>query len=206
MEKDQTQSKDMQDRMENIARVQAQLEAEGYQMKDETFPALTANLMIFATGVPISILLGAVYLLVQRKNALNVFTCNWKLVLLALLISIPVHEFLHGLGFVRTCRGKWKSIGFGFQLKALMPYCFCKEALSIGAYLFGALLPCTVLGLIPSVIAIAANLPAVFLFGILNILIASGDLTIVLRLLRYIGKDVRIFDHPVKCGSIVFLK
>ena len=26
------------------------------------------------------------------------------------------------------------------------------------------------------------------------------------KLLRYIGKDVRIFDHPVKCGSIVFLK
>lgn len=156
--------------------------------------------------MPLSILLGVVYLLVQRKNALNVFTCNWKLVLLALLISVPVHEFLHGLGFVGACREKWKSIGFGFQLKALMPYCCCKEALGIGSYLFGVLLPCTVLGLIPSVIAIAANLPAVFLFGILNILIASGDLTIVLRLLRYIGKDVRIFDHPVKCGSIVFRK
>ena len=206
MENDQTQSKNMQDRAETLAHVQAQLEAEGYQMKDETFSARTANLMIFATGVPLSILLGAVYLLVQRENALNVFTCNWKLVLLALLISVPVHEFLHGLGFVGACREKWKSIGFGFQLKALMPYCCCKEALGIGSYLFGVLLPCTVLGLIPSVIAIAANLPAVFLFGILNILIASGDLTIVLLLLRYIGKDVRIFDHPVKCGSIVFLK
>lgn len=196
----------MQDRAETLAHVQAQLEAEGYQMKDETFSARTANLMIFATGVPLSILLGVVYLLVQRKNALNVFSCNWKLVLLALLISVPVHEFLHGLGFVGACREKWKSIGFGFQLKALMPYCCCKEALGIGSYLFGVLLPCTVLGLIPSVIAIAANLPEVFLFGILSILIASGDLTIVLRLLRYIGKDVRIFDHPVKCGSIVFRK
>ena len=206
MAKERAQSKEMQERLENIERVKEQLAAEGYQSTDKTFSALTANLMMFATGIPISVLLFILYYLMHRERFLALFECRWWLFFLVIGLSVPVHEFLHGVGFVRACREKWKSVGFGFHLTSLMPYCYCREALSIGSYLFAVLLPCTVLGVIPSVIGLAAEIPMLFLFGIYGIVIASGDLTIVLFLLRYIGRDVRIFDHPSKCGSIVFHK
>ena len=209
-QKQQKLSKMMQERLENSARIQAKLEAEGYQRKDATVSYLTANLMLSATGLPLCILFCLLYALRWSEGVIDVFAqffgSNRWLVLLLVILSVPVHEFLHGLGFFGFCEKKWKSVQFGFHLSSLTPYCHCREAIGIGAYYLALLLPCTVLGIIPAVIAAATGMPLLFCFGLYNIILASGDLTIALVLLRYLGKNCRILDHPNQCGSIVFLK
>lgn len=203
-------NKTMQERIENAERLQAQFEAEGWQRKDATVSYLTANLMLFVTGAPACILPILLFLTVGERSVTDLFPRVFGgrplFMFLALAVSVPVHEFLHGVGFSFACEQKWKSIRFGFHLASLTPYCHCREAIGIGSYYLALLLPCTVLGLLPAAAAVVTGIPELLGFGILNILLASGDLAIALVLLKYIGKTCRVLDHPNQCGSIVFLR
>mgnify|MGYP001071535008 FL=1 len=60
------------------------------------------------------------------------------------------------------------------------------------------------LGIIPSVIAIVAGNLFLLAIGLINILMAGGDFTIAFLLLKYIGKKVKIIDHPIECGCVIF--
>lgn len=62
------------------------------------------------------------------------------------------------------------------------------------------------LGIIPSIIAVAIGNPLVLAVGVINILCAGGDTTIACLLFKYIGRNIRISYHPIKCGCVVFEK
>ena len=123
-----------------------------------------------------------------------------------MLLSIPVHEGLHGLGWVGGCKNGWKSIRFGVMWSSLTPYCNCKEVLSVGRYYTGLLMPVTVLGLLPAAAAVITGSAALLAFGLVNILLAGGDLAIGLIIRKYIGKPALLLDHPSECGCLAFLK
>ena len=68
---------------------------------------------------------------------------------LAFLVGIPLHELLHGLGWmVFTGRG-FRSLRFGFMKTEMAPYAHWNEALKVNAYRAGILLPAVVTGLLP---------------------------------------------------------
>ena len=123
-------------------------------------------------------------------------------------MGIPVHEFLHGFGLHFSCQKKWKSIQFGVIWESFTPYCYCGEAISLGKYYLGLLMPCTVLGILTALIGAVFGSVFWLIVGLSNILFAGGDLTIACILFRYLRNksEKKILDHPSECGCTAFLK
>ena len=194
-------------RVERLNARTAELESEGYVRKDQIISILFAKIMAFALSIPFIVIFGWWF---EIRNGLHfemTFTESIAFLVL-ILVMVVVHELLHGLTWGLTAPNGFKSIAFGFMKENLTPYCTCGEPLTKGAYILGAFMPCLVLGIIPAVAAVFANSTLWLLIGLLMIMGAGGDLTIIIKLLTYRtdAKDVIILDHPSECGFIVFEK
>jgi hypothetical protein len=123
----------------------------------------------------------------------------------SLVLLIGLHEFIHGLAWKMVTRQPWSSFKFGFNLKAVMPYCHCRTMMSVAAYRFGALAPLLTLGPL-SVIALLCY-PAHWLALVAAIHLAAciGDAWIVAGLWRFKPTDL-VRDHPTEAGCEVFSK
>ena len=203
MEQDTKKQTAAEARKAECARIQAELEQQGYVREDATISILKANLMMLVTSLPICILLGLLYSLVnviRRETAFSDFRgiVFW----LAMLISIPVHEFLHGLGWVSSCKNGWKSISFGVIWKMLTPYCHCNEPMRISGYMMGAMMPCVVLGVVPAIVALFVGDLTLLVFGIIFIATSSGDIWITWLLTKENPKCL-VLDHPTEAGFYI---
>ena len=128
--------------------------------------------------------------------------------LLVFLAAVVVHELIHGLSWSLFTERRFRDIEFGFMKQYLTPYCACLVPLSKGQYVFGALMPLVVLGILPMIIGILiGSLPVLFL-GILMTVSAAGDILIVWKLLAYRSQAEQIvyMDHPTQAGGVIFEK
>ena len=163
--------------------------------------------MAFVITGPFAIAVGVIFWLMNRDvNLAYEFGHHSLWFCLLIILTTIIHEGLHGLGWVSACKEGWKSIRFGVMWDSLTPYCHCKEALSVGQYYLGLFLPMLVLGFGISAAALITHIPLLMYTGAINILMAGGDATIGCILVKYIGKKVRILDHPNQCGCIAFVK
>ena len=175
--------------------------AAGFREENATISVLKANLMAFATAGPLVAIAGFLFVNRWRDQDLSV---EFLPLLLAVVVCIAVHEFLHGIGWSFFCRDGFRSIHIGVQWRMLTPYCHCKEPLRFGPYLFGGLLPLFVLGVGIFVAAYLTGDLFLFFLSAINILSAGGDTTIALLLFKY--RDAEILDHPTDCGFVAFRK
>ena len=90
----------------------------------------------------------------------------------------------------------------------LTPYCTCLVPLSRGQYIFGALMPMIVLGILPMIVGILTGSMPVLFMGIIMTVSAAGDIMIVWRLLTYRSQaeTVVYIDHPTQAGGVIFEK
>ena len=179
------------------------LEKQGYVPEKKTVSIVKANVVAAIICVLTAVVLNAIYVLKWGQISTE-FSLSTVILFICFIISIPVHEFLHGLGFAIFCKDGWHSIRFGIMREYLTPYCSCKEPLEKWHYLFGGLLPFIVLGIIPAIIAIAAQFYGLLIFSILSIACAGGDLMIAKMLLGC--GDGKILDHPSEAGFYYFHK
>jgi hypothetical protein len=189
--------------IENYENQKNQMLKLGYEEHVNTISILKANLMVFITAGPFAIIIISIYLALWKSI---IFEINFShlIILLAIFISIPIHEFIHGFTWHFFCNKKWKSIHFGVLWKALTPYCHCKEPLNFNQYILGGLMPFLTLGLVISLIAIISGSSLILFIGLFNILVSGGDTTIAYKLLKH--RKSKIIDHPTKCGFIAFAK
>jgi len=123
----------------------------------------------------------------------------WLLIFL-LAAGIVLHELIHGVCMAAFAKKGWKSVSFGFNIKAIAPYAHCKEPLPPNAYRFSLVMPGILLGDIPVLISwFTGNILFLF-FGILFWWAAAGDV-MILWLSRNIT-DGMLQDHPEKIGFI----
>ena len=127
------------------------------------------------------------------QNQFKGISLMWLCVLF--LVSIVVHELLHGIVFACYAKSGWKSIKFGIKWKYLMPYCHCNEPISKRAYMVALLLPLIAMGIIPSVLSLFIGSVNLLMYGILLISAALGDIYMA-WLLRKEETKTRILDHP----------
>lgn len=122
------------------------------------------------------------------------------------LALIAVHEAIHGITWAACNPLHFKAIEFGFMRESLTPYCTCTEPLGRACYITGSLAPLVVLGLAPAIAGIALGAGVVFVLALLMILGASGDIFVVVELLRHKKTDDKLIcvDHPSECGLVVF--
>lgn len=196
-------------RMDEYTRIREELLAEGYTEHNAVISIVKANVMAILTALPFAVLFVVLFVILapyESGSWSNSILKNELILLAAIVVSIPVHELLHGAGWLCFCKNGRKSINFGVIWKNLTPYCHCSETLKISQYYVGLVIPFFVLGVIPCVISVINGSILLLLFGIFGIVGAGGDTTIGCLIFRYIGKNALLLDHPSECGCAVFVK
>ena len=184
------------------------LSQQGYKRNDLTISIVKANLFVFLLAIPV-IAIGV--LLFAWKNPISLLAPNPRgslLVIVLFIVLIVVHELIHGLTWSLYAEHHFKDIEFGFMKEYLTPYCTCTTPLPKSHYIMGALMPCIVLGILPTAIGILLGSSLFFWIGIIMILSAGGDIMIVWKVLAFKKQDetekVLIYDHPTQAGSVIF--
>lgn len=158
---------------------------------------LTIPLVLLITLVPYTLLWGGA----QSLTIFSSLVFPLYRFIPILIISIFLHELLHGIGWGLIGGTGWENISFG--IKQFTPYCHCEVPLSARAYRFGTLLPGLVLGFIPAVIALLLESPFLMGYSALMLMSAGGDL-IIIWLLRDLAYSRRVEDHPSAVGCRVY--
>ena len=200
-------TKDEQKRTEIFEAESAKLASEGYVSKDILISGAKANTVGMLLGL-VPIVPFAIWFMIAY-GAFNPFEQGifGIAVSVALLISIPVHEGIHGITWAIFSKNKFKSIAFGVAWKSLTPYCSCEEALKRGQYTLGAIMPDLLLGIIPMIIACIIGSADLLLYAGFMTVCAGGDLLIFTMILREKKAGQELFlDHPTKIGLVKFEK
>ena len=192
------------------------LKKQGYVRKDLAISLAKANFVGILLVLPIMILLCVIFLLVNGFAPIKDMIESHEVwtgisLVLAGLSMIPlavIHELIHGLSWGIGAKNHMKDIEYGFIKEMLTPYCYCRSPLSKGMYLFGSMMPMTILGVVVCVFGIIFASPALMIVGLLQVVGGSGDILVSSMLLRYNtkGKDIVLMDHPTDCGLVVFEK
>lgn len=173
------------------------LTAQGWRAERYTLTAAQTYLWGIIFALPFVLLAGGLYrmLLLNRAALLD----HTSLILLAvILVSVPLHEALHGLGW--KLAGRLRKGDVTFFIRGGIPMCACRTILPAKAYLAGALLPFLILGsgsflflfLCPGTVSLLAAL--------VNLTLPGADLAISWRVLR--SEASLIADNPDGAGFI----
>jgi len=175
----------------------------GKEITEYTIGLGRAHLIILLMAVPIIIIIGVPFFLVWDMDTFEsgrkVFMNN---IILYLIVGVIMHEMLHGAGWALFAPRGIRSLKFGIHWKYLAPYCHCREPLKVKHYRIGGALPLFLLGIAPSLFAIATGNGALLSFGIIFSIAAGGDI-ISLYMLRKFDGESYIHDHPDKMGFYV---
>lgn len=188
----------------------------GYERKDITISIAKANFVGLLLTLPFVIALAAGYYFrngefgiskLMHEN-LALYFIYLAIVIVSAIPLAVIHERIHGLCWSFSAENGSKDIEYGFIKEQLTPYCTCLSPLKKPAYIFGSLMPMTILGIILGIISIFIGNICLFIIAVLQTIGGSGDILITSMLLRYktSGKDVILMDHPTECGLVAFEK
>ncbi len=197
-----------QKRVAHFREMCAQLEAQGYIKTEVTIGIVMANVVACVAVIPVLALGLGLFFIVNPEGAFAFGIVEAIIALLAVFLLIVVHEALHGATWAIFAPNHVKDIEFGFMKQYLTPYCTCLSPLRKGQYILGALMPLFVLGLLPTIVGIAAGYILVTFVGLVMILAAMGDIIIVVKMLatRTPAGDVLYADHPTQAGFAMFVR
>ena len=197
-----------QKRIERLKVIEEELKKEGYEKTDLTVSILKANILALVTAAPFVIFFFVLFILRGDNKWFDYETITENvIVLVAFIISIPIHELIHGITFSLFSKNGWKDIDFGVVWSSLTPYCTCATPVSKKGYYLSILMPCIILGIIPSIIAVITGYYSILLYGLIMILAAGGDLLIAWLIFKNKTKNECIYlDHPTDCGVLKFEK
>ena len=192
------------------------LTAQGYVRKDLTISILKANVVGILLTLPfIAAVLAAYYL---RNGGFGItkilegspstYFLYLGLVFLTYIPLAAIHEGIHGLCWSRGAENGFKDIEFGFIKENLTPYCTCSSPLSKPMYIFGSLMPMTILGIVLGVVSVFIASPLLLVIAVIQTTGGAGDILISVMLLAHKmkDKDAVLLDHPTDCGLVVFEK
>lgn len=191
-----------QERITNYENQRDALLQQGYLEEQCIINVIKINIVALLYAIPWIVILFVISVALNHNMSFELSGLPFLFFIIGMVLSIPIHEFLHGLGWYPFCKNGWKSIGYGVMWKYLTPYCHCKEPLRWNKYIVGGLLPFIILGFGISFLGIVLNSSVLLFLGFFNILAAGGDLVISQKSIKY--KNDILLDHPSECGFIAF--
>jgi hypothetical protein len=195
-------------RLEKFEALSDDLIRQGYRRTELTISIVKAN--IFAIGLMVAALvIGLVlFFLANDLDSVTIRRVNPLLWILAFAVLIVVHELIHGVSWAIFTEHHFGDIAFGFMKQYLTPYCACAVPLSKGQYIFGALMPLLLVGILPMIVGILSGSFFWLLIGAALVAGAGGDIQIVGNILRYKSEadDILYIDHPTQAGGVIFEK
>ena len=205
-EKSRQLSSDEERRLASFESLSADMLARGYRREELTVSIVRANVFAVVLLIPLLVLGFGLFLLKNDSVSLPSGPMGTLLLFLLFFVLIVVHELIHGMSWAIFTEHHWKDISFGFMKQYLTPYCSCAVPLKKGQYIFGALMPLLVLGLVPMLVGILTGSLLTLLLGVMLADGAAGDILIVWKILRYrsAAKEVVYIDHPTQAGGVIF--
>lgn len=195
------------ERTEAFKMTSSDLESNGYVLKDLTATAVQANVLGIVMGGALSAPFIAVFFITGKWNGEFYSALQYAIVLVCSFVSIIIHELIHGTSWAIFLKDHFKNIAFGVAWEALMPYCTCKVPMRRGPYVFGLLMPCITLGVVPGIVSIVIGSSVLLFYSAIMIVSAGGDLLIFMLVIRSKLKgDVLFLDHPTEVGLVAFVK
>ena len=194
-------------RIEDVEILSEKLKNEGYSRKDLTTGSIAANTVAYLYPLPIAIIYGLIYCLSGNHTIMTDNLDNsFLLFLFFVIVSMVVHEGLHGLTWSCFAPNGLKDIEFG--IAKISPYCYCKACLKYRNYIIGMLMPLFVLGFGLAIVSYFFNSTVFFLVVIVNIFATSGDISVVLKMIKNKSNEENTLyhDHPKEAGVIKFYK
>jgi len=168
-----------------------------------TISSLKANLIAIPVSIAILFLFILVYMLIWEGfsviAALNSTYLKFQVFLPVFIILVFLHEAIHWLSFRIVGKIASEHCRLGFQWKTITPFAHCTVPMPASAYKISLILPALILGIIPSLTALAFGIPWLLIYGILFTITGGGDF-IILWLIRKVNKGQLLQDHPTRCG------
>ena len=176
-----------------------------------TIDLVKANVFALVILLLSAVVFGGLFLLIwagrwdEVKMMPSDFVGEGLVYLAILVLGIVVHEFIHGATWACFAKRGLRSISYGVMWKYLTPYAHCDEPMHIRPYQLACLMPCFLLGVVPSVVSLfIGNVPCL-LFGVLYIAAAAGDIWMA-WLLQKEDKESMVLDHPTEAGFYIIEK
>ena len=168
-------------------------------MKEKSLSFDKVNLLSIPFVILTMSLVFSLYLLNVESPKEEIQKLNPFLAIIIYIILIVFHELIHGFFFGIYAKGGFKTVRFGVNWKAMIPYCSCNEVLKVQQYRIVALMPTVFLGFIPLIVG--------FIIGEINnitisalMVVGGGGDFLMLWMLRKFKKDTMVMDHPSKMG------
>ena len=175
---------------------------EGYEPELRTVSMMTANLISIPFLLIVGGLSGWIYYMVWHTFEWNrVSNALWLMV--AIVVGIVVHELIHGFTWMAVTRQSFKHLSFGTMAGAV--YCHIDVPMRKRPYIIGAVMPLLLLGVIPTVVAIAVGSLFWLVFGVIFVVCAIGDI-MIMWIIRREPSDTLIYDHPTEAGCVIYRK
>lgn len=210
MEKEKQNEKNLtpaeQRRLEHFEQTAEEMVRQGYVRQDLTVDIRKANWFGIFLMFPLLIIGYGLYYLIHRR--MEFAASSLLIFLLAFFGCIVLHELIHGLSWSIFTPHHFRDVEFGVMRSSLTPYCACTVPLKRSQYIFGALMPMVVVGIVPLILGLVIASPGLLLLGIAMTDAAAGDLMIVRNVLGFkeAGKEVVYMDHPTEAGGVVFVR
>ncbi len=163
------------------------------------------NVLMLAFAVPLVAIFAFVFAScwgwVSLREGIDRFLTLWIFLPIA-VVGVVVHELIHAASWAAFSRRPLSSMRVGFNRRSFTPFAHAKEPMPANAYRYGTLMPCLVLGVLPSAVAIAWGHGPLMAFGLFFTFVAGGDL-VVLWLIRKVPAGKLVQDHPERAGCLV---
>lgn len=169
--------------------------------RDLSISMARANAIMFFINIPVFITQFVIFIVSQDVEDIGL-TFNPALLVIAIILGIATHEFIHGFGWMVFGHKPLSVIKFGFQWKTLTPYAYLKEPIEVSAYRIGTFMPGFILGILPYILSLLFGDGNLFWFGLVHTAGAGGD-WLVLWLTRNVKSGMLVEDHPTHAGCYV---
>ncbi len=201
-----TQSEIMEEREEKVHGLIVEMKGQGYSLNDLSVDGDKANKAALLIGAVVSAVIVLLFGLLCGWSKFG--DVDYPLVLFAAMLSVLVHEGIHGLFFGIFAKNHFKSIEFGIIWKSVNPYCYCGEPLSRLHYMTGLLMPAFILGFCTAAAGLIAGNASLIIFSVISIFLAGGDLYIAGLIVKTTqkGREELYLDHPNKPGVMMLAK
>ena len=193
-------------RLEKFEALSDDLIRQGYRRTELTISIVKANIFAISLMVAALVIGLVLFFLANDLDSVTIRRVNPLLWILAFAVLIVVHELIHGVSWAIFTEHHFGDIAFGFMKQYLTPYCACAVPLSKGQYIFGALMPLLLVGILPMIVGILSGSFFWLLIGAALVAGAGGDIQIVGNILRYKSEadDILYIDHPTQAGGVIF--
>ncbi|MBJ7995902.1 DUF3267 domain-containing protein [Bacillus mycoides] len=175
------------------------------QRKETTVSVSMVKLNVYLVIIMIAMMIGISFLhAVLFEESQIVITLPVMLMLIgAMLVLVCIHEALHLIGFRYIGGVPWRELKWGVNLKLGAAYAHSKKPITVKHMKKTLMLPFIPTGILPIVIGVAMNLPALSFLGILLTAGCIGDLVLYKKVSKF-PDDAMVMDHPSKPQFTVY--